>query len=60
VEDRIFSQPGVAMCFICPNPENERAVRAYEKAGFRHVKTVWIESEKAYQYVMRRDRGTGA
>lgn len=60
VEDWIFSQPGVTTCFICPNPENERAVRAYEKAGFRHVKTAWIESERAYQYVMRRDRGTGA
>ncbi len=34
-----------------------RAKRAYGRAGFRYVKTVWLESEKGYEYVMRRDRG---
>jgi RimJ/RimL family protein N-acetyltransferase len=50
----------VTTCFISPDPENERAKRAYERAGFRYVKTVWVESEKGYEYVMRRDRGGDA
>ena len=60
VEEQIFSRPGVTACLICPDPNNQRAVRAYEKAGFRYVKTVWLESEKGYEYVMCRDRGTDA
>ena len=58
VKEQIFSRPAVTTCFISPDPENERAKRAYEKAGFRYVKTVWLESEKGYEYVMRCDRRT--
>lgn len=58
--EHIFSRPEVTTCFICPDPENKRAIRAYEKAGFRYVKTVWIASEKGHEYVMRLDRGTGS
>jgi RimJ/RimL family protein N-acetyltransferase len=60
VEEQIFSRPGVTTCFVSPDPENERAKRAYGRAGFRYVKTVWLESEKGYEYVMRRDRGDDA
>ena len=60
VEEHIFSRPAVTTCFISPDPENERAKRAYARAGFRYVKTVWLESEKGYEYVMRRDRGGDA
>ena len=56
LEEVIFSRPGVTTCYICPDPENKNAVRAYEKAGFTYVKTVWIEDEKGYEQVMRRDR----
>ena len=56
VEEQIFSRPAVTTCLICPDPGNKRAIRAYEKAGFRYVKTVWMQSEKAYEYVMRRGR----
>jgi len=54
--EQVFSRPAVTTCLLCPEPENERGIRAYEKAGFRHVKTVWVAEEKAYAYVMRRDR----
>jgi RimJ/RimL family protein N-acetyltransferase len=54
--EHVFSRPGVAICLICPDPENTRAVRAYEKAGFRHVKTVWVEEENEHESVMRIDR----
>ncbi|MCH7809166.1 MAG: GNAT family N-acetyltransferase [Chloroflexi bacterium] len=60
VEEQIFSRPGVTTCLLCPEPENERGIRAYEKAGFRYVKTVWVAEEKAYEYVMRRDRDRDA
>ena len=60
VEEKIFSQPGVTTCLISPDPENERAKRAYAKAGFRHLKTVWLESEKGYEYVMLRDHESDA
>ena len=60
LEGQIFSRPGVTTCFICPDPKNGRAIRAYEKAGFRYVKKVWIESEKGYEYVMIRGRNTAA
>ncbi len=60
MEEQIFSRPGVTTCFISPDPENERAKRAYGRAGFRYVKTAWLESEKGYEYVMRRDRGDDA
>ena len=60
LEEQVFSLSGVTTCLLCPEPENERGIRAYEKAGFRYVKTVWLESEKGYEYVMRRDRDRDA
>ncbi|HEY5640248.1 MAG TPA: GNAT family N-acetyltransferase [Dehalococcoidia bacterium] len=60
LEEQVFARPEVTTCFISPDPDNKRAIRAYEKAGFRYVKEVWIESEKAREYVMRRDRDTDA
>jgi RimJ/RimL family protein N-acetyltransferase len=52
LEREVFSRPGVEMAVIAPNPKNKRAIRSYEKAGFRHVKTVWVPEEGDYEYVM--------
>jgi RimJ/RimL family protein N-acetyltransferase len=61
VEQVIFSRPGVQTAIIAPNPENRRAIRSYEKAGFMHSHTVWVEMEGEYEYVMvRRAPGTFA
>jgi RimJ/RimL family protein N-acetyltransferase len=57
VEGMLFNRPGVEVAVIAPNPENIRAIRSYEKAGFEHVKTVWVEMEKAHEYVMVRRKG---
>jgi RimJ/RimL family protein N-acetyltransferase len=54
VETEVFSQPGVDTAVMSPNPDNKRGIRAYEKAGFRHLKTVWMPPENAYEYVMVR------
>jgi aminoglycoside 6'-N-acetyltransferase len=34
-----------------PSPENKRAIRCYEKVGFRHYET--IAGEKGAAYMMR-------
>jgi RimJ/RimL family protein N-acetyltransferase len=52
VERLVLSRPGVTMAVIAPNPENTRAIRSYEKAGFTHLKTIWVEVENDYEYVM--------
>ncbi|MEX0683969.1 MAG: GNAT family N-acetyltransferase [Dehalococcoidia bacterium] len=56
IDEQIFSRPGVTVCLISPKPDNTRAVRAYEKAGFRYVKTVYVPQEGGHEYVMRLDR----
>jgi aminoglycoside 6'-N-acetyltransferase-1b/aminoglycoside 6'-N-acetyltransferase-2 len=60
VETEVFSQPGVDTAVMSPNPDNKRAIRAYEKAGFRHLKTVWMPPENAYEYVMVLEKGQGS
>jgi len=52
LEDEVFARVGAETALIAPNPENLRAVRCYEKAGFRHVKTVWVPEENGHEYVM--------
>ncbi|MEK7248112.1 MAG: GNAT family N-acetyltransferase, partial [Chloroflexota bacterium] len=56
VERVVFNRPGVETAVIAPNPENHRAIRSYEKAGFQHLKTVYVEMETDYEYVMVRRR----
>ena len=41
---------------IAPEPGNKRAVRSYEKAGFRHVKTVFVPDSGEHEYVMEQIR----
>ncbi len=40
LRDVVFSADGVQSCLIDPEPTNRIAIRAYEKAGFRYLKTV--------------------
>lgn len=54
----VFADPAIASCAIGPEPANRRAIRAYEKAGFHHWKTVAVPGEPQPEYVMlitRRD-----
>src|SRR5207302_8394571 len=43
---------------IDPDPENARAIRCYEKVGFRHYDTMRTEEGKM-AYMMRMDRKAG-
>lgn len=35
--ERLFKNPGVSMAMLCTSTSNLRAIRAFEKAGFRRV-----------------------
>jgi aminoglycoside 6'-N-acetyltransferase len=39
-------------CTIGPEPKNLSAIRMYEKAGFRWVKTIWLPFENEPEYIM--------
>lgn len=47
----VFPQMSVKWCIIAPEPANKSAIRVYEKAGFRHTKTVAF-SDGNQEYVM--------
>jgi len=48
----VFKISGVSLCIIGPEPNNKRAIRAYQKVGFKHVKTLRIGDEKEDTYIM--------
>lgn len=56
VERVIFSRPGVETAVIAPHPDNKRAVRCYENAGFRYEKTVFVPESNEQEYVMTQRR----
>ena len=43
----------VASCIIGPEPANAAAIRAYEKAGFRYLKTIQVPGEPTMERLMR-------
>ena len=52
----VFINPKVTKCMIGPEPGNTRAIRVYEKAGFKHVLTLRIGNEKEDTFVMELKR----
>jgi RimJ/RimL family protein N-acetyltransferase len=48
----VFGTMGAGSCIIGPDERNAIAIRAYEKAGFRYLKTVHIPDEDAPEYLM--------
>ncbi|HEV2237846.1 MAG TPA: GNAT family N-acetyltransferase [Ktedonobacterales bacterium] len=53
VREVVFADAAHASCVIAPEPANRAAIRAYEKAGFRYLRTVTVPGEPAPEYVMR-------
>ncbi len=53
LRDVAFAMPGVTCCIIGPAVSNATAIRAYEKAGFRYLKTVAVPDEDEPEYLMR-------
>lgn len=52
----VFAPGDVASCIIGPSAANAIAIRAYEKAGFRYLKTIPAENEPTPEYLMRISR----
>ena len=55
LRDVVFADPASESCIIGPEPENRGAIRSYEKAGFRYLKTVQDPSGEV-NYLMRLGR----
>ncbi len=45
LEHVVFGEMDAAYACINPDPENIRAVRSYEKAGFRGDRVVWVQDD---------------
>lgn len=52
VRQIVFDKMGAEYCVIGPEVGNRIAIRAYEKAGFRFLKTVDVPGERAPEYLM--------
>ncbi len=52
---QLFTDPGVTKIQTDPSPANARAIRCYEKAGFRYVKTVMTPDGPAHYMLRFRD-----
>lgn len=56
----VFGEMGAEVAIIAPSPDNARAIRSYERAGFTWIKTVPIVDESPAntgdEYVMRQTR----
>jgi RimJ/RimL family protein N-acetyltransferase len=60
LNDIVFADTAVESCIIDPVVSNRGAIRAYEKAGFRFLKTVTNPGESEPSYVMKIARLLGA
>jgi aminoglycoside 6'-N-acetyltransferase len=52
VDRVVFADPSISCCVIGPAVSNTAAIRSYEKAGFKHVKTVPVPGEDEPEYIM--------
>jgi aminoglycoside 6'-N-acetyltransferase len=48
----VFKKYDVDCCIIDPSVENKIAIRAYEKAGFKYLKTVWYEKDSQQEHIL--------
>ncbi len=53
LRDFVFAQLEVDSCIIGPDPKNIAAIKAYQKAGFVHLKTIFNPEENEEEYLMK-------
>ena len=51
-EEIIFKEMGCSKSLGCPSTENKPSIRAFEKAGFKYLKTIYNPKDKFYEYVL--------
>lgn len=56
LKDIIFGEMGAQACVIGPEPNNTRAIRSYEKVGFKYFKTIMVPKEPEPEYLMKLDK----
>ena len=49
----VFGTTDAVSCIIAPEPKNKAAIRAYEKAGFKYLKTIQVPGEPEPEHLMR-------
>jgi AacA4 family aminoglycoside N(6')-acetyltransferase len=54
--ERLFADPAVSRIQTDPSPENLRAIRCYEKAGFRRLRTI-VTPDGPAVYMLRERSG---
>jgi aminoglycoside 6'-N-acetyltransferase len=52
VKEIVFNRYNVDCCTVDPAADNEVAIRAYNKAGFRFLKSVWYKKEGAQENIL--------
>jgi RimJ/RimL family protein N-acetyltransferase len=52
VREVVFADASVVSCTIGPDPTNSIAMKAYEKAGFRYLRTIQLQETNEQQYLM--------
>jgi aminoglycoside 6'-N-acetyltransferase len=52
LKEIVFKKYNVASCIVDPQVENEIAIKAYYKAGFKYLRTVWYEKESKQEHIL--------
>lgn len=52
LKEKVFNGPSVEKAVIDPQVENEIAIKACEKAGFKYLHTIWYEPDRVYEKIM--------
>ncbi len=60
MKEYVFPQLHVDVCIIGPDPKNLIAIKAYQKAGFKHFKTIFTGKEDEHLMKITRQELTGA
>lgn len=53
LREYVFQLTNAECCIIGPEPKNKAAIRAYEKSGFKFLKTIQVPDEDEPEYLMR-------
>jgi RimJ/RimL family protein N-acetyltransferase len=56
LKEIVFKEYDVDRCIVDPYVKNEIAIKAYKKAGFKYLKTVWYEKESKREHIFSIDR----
>jgi AacA4 family aminoglycoside N(6')-acetyltransferase len=57
---QLFEDPAVTRVQVDPDPRNARAIRCYEKAGFRAIRTIETPDGAALYMIQERPAASGA